>query len=165
MASWWLKGRYHTPCGHTEWILQRVRSSSFWQWTRQANDGTPGHLKCSRTGMSGPITKLLLQFGARRSKMCFPYAFQLLCCTRRHSGLECENKALHWIVFLQLLAAFTPQKPIWQILPLVHYLQIRTNIKVLSQLDIKQHMLFCYCIKHNVNSSNCRGRWQTWGYG
>lgn len=141
MAPWWLKGWYHTPCGHTEWILQRARSSSFLQWTRQANDGTPGHLKCSRIGMSGPFAKLLLQLGARRSKMCFPYAFQLLCCIRRHSGLECENKALHWIVFPQFLPAFTLQKPIWQILPLVHYLRIRTN-KVLSQLDIKQHILF-----------------------
>lgn len=166
MPSWWSKGRYHTPCGHTEWTLQRVRSSSFWQWTRQASEGTPGHLKCSRIGMSGSFAKLLLQFRARRSKMCFPYAFQLLCCIRRHSGLEHENKpkALPWIVFPQFLPAFTLQKPIWQILPLVHYLQIRTN-KVLSQLDIKQLTLFCNFIKHCVNSSNCTGRWQTCGYG
>lgn len=166
MPSWWSKGRYHTPCGHTEWTSQRGRSSSFWQWTRQASEGTPGHLKCSRIGMSGSFAKLLLQFRARRSKMCFPYAFQLLCCIRRHSGLEHENKpkALPWIVFPQFLPAFTLQKPIWQILPLVHYLQIRTN-KVLSQLDIKQLTLFCNFIKHCVNSSNCTGRWQTCGYG
>lgn len=116
--------------------------------------------------MSGSFAKLLLQFRARRSKMCFPYAFQLLCCIRRHSGLERENnpKALPWIVFPQFLPAFTLQKPIWQILPLVHYLQIRTN-KILSQLDIKQLILFCNFIKHSVNSSNCTGKWQTWGYG
>lgn len=144
-------------------LCTELRSSSFWQWARQASEGTPGHLKCSRMGMSGSFAKSLLQFGAR-SKMCFPYVFQLLCCIRRHSGLECENKALHWMVFPQFLPAFTLQKTIWQTLPLVHYLQIRTNT-VLSQLDIKLHILFCNCIKHSVNSSNCMGRWQICGYG
>lgn len=115
-----------------------ARSSWFWQRMRQATEWTPGHLKCTRIWMVGPFAKLLLLFWAKRSKMCFRFTFQLLCCIRRHSGLECKtkSKSSSWIVFPQLLPAFTLQTPIWLILPLVHHFQTRTN-KLLSQSDIK----------------------------
>lgn len=129
----------------------------FWQRTRQATEWTPGHLKCTRICMVCPLAKLLLLLWARISKMCFPYTFQLSCCIGRHSGLECENKPklFSWIVFPQFLPAFTLQKRIWQILPLLHYFQIRTN-KASSQTDIKQHFFFFFsCIRSHFNSNNC----------
>lgn len=130
--------RHYTPFGHSEWTTQPTTSSFFWQQMMQASEWTPGHLKCTRIWMAGLFAKLLLLFWARRSKMCFPYTFQLLSSIGRHSWLERESKPKlsSWIVFPQFLPAFTLQNPIWQILPLLGDFQLRTN-KVLSQSDIK----------------------------